>query len=363
MLVTELARRGWQCQLFVLEADGPLKELLSKAEIVVIDGGYSSTSAPWIKVAQLGRALFRLWLLTIRTRPDVLHAYLPLTNFLGALAGRTAGVPVILTSRRGLGTHQDRNPGWRPFDRISNLCSHYVTVNSRAVADDTVARDGIRPEKLVIIHNGIDMARFHAAARARDSMRRTLGLEREALGVVVVGNLIPYKGHADLLRALPDVVSGGARVQLFFVGEDRGIGAGLRQLAEELRVAQFVTFLGRRDDVAQILAGMDLCAVASHEEGFSNALLEAMASGLAIVATDVGGNPEALQRGELGILVPPRDPVALAAALRRLVENEDERLELGRRAREVVASKYTVDAMVDGYIALYRRGTKTLAAR
>lgn len=354
-LIRELKKRGWHSELFVLEACGPLRQVLESDGVTVHDGGYDSTSTRWRKILQLARAFFHLWFIALRTKPGVLHAYLPLTSFLGSLAGRISGIPRIITSRRALGTHQDRHPLWKPFDRAANMMSHYVTVNSRAVGNDAMARDRVDPKKLCLIPNGIDAVRFERAAVKRETMRNAFGLDARSVGVVVVGNLLPYKGHADLLHALPHIANGKPATRYFLVGEDRGIGAGLMRMAKELGVSEQVIFLGRREDVAEIMAAMDIFVMPSHEEGFSNALLEAMASGLAVVATDVGGNPEALEDGNLGILVPPHNPAALAAAINCLLADGDARLKLGARAKKAMSTKYTVAAMVDAHVALYQQ--------
>lgn len=355
MLIGKVIGHGWHRDLFVLEAHGPLRREIEAHGVVIHDGGYDSTASRRLKAFQLLRALFRLWKLIRRIKPDVLHAYLPLTNFLGALAGCLDRVNLIITSRRALGTHQERHPLWKPLDRMANLLSDYVTVNSQAVGFDTIARDGINPKKLVYIPNGLDVTKFNKAASKREMMRQALGLGTGDIGVVVVGNLIPYKGHADLLRALPDIPNDEPVTRFFVVGEDRGIGTSLMRMAKELGVSERVIFLGRREDVAEIMAAMDIFVIPSHEEGFSNALLEAMVSGLAVIATDVGGNREALEGGNLGILVPPRDPVALAAAIKRLLADGDTRLLLGCCAKQCVSTKYTVAAMVDAHVTLYQQ--------
>ncbi len=356
LLILELVNRGWHCELFVLEPRGPLYHELETQGVAIHDGGYDSTAIHWHKAFLLGRALFRLTSLALRTRPDILHAYLPLTNFLGALAGRLTVVKTIITSRRALGKHQDRHPLWKPFDRFANLLSHHVTINSRAVGNDAIARDGINPKKLVLIPNGIYFAKFDSAITKRKTMRQSLGLSGKGLiGIVTVGNLIPYKGHIDLLHAIPKVVHNEPAVRFYLVGEDRGIGTRLKQEAEELGISQQVVFLGLRDDVPQILAGMDIFVMPSHEEGFSNALLEAMASGLAAVATDVGGNSEALEGGgELGFLIPAKDPTALADAILRLTTDPGLRKRLGRNAQQLVRKRYSVERMINAHIKLYQ---------
>jgi glycosyltransferase involved in cell wall biosynthesis len=148
-------------------------------------------------------------------------------------------------------------------------------------------------------------------------------------------------------------MGGRTDVQVFFVGEDRGIKRVLKNMAEEHRIAEQVHFLGLRNDIPEILSAMDLFVMASHEEGFSNALIEAMAAGLPIVATDVGGNREALDEGSIGILVPPKDPDALAGALSRMIADRDMRDRMAIRAKKHVTERYSVDRMVHCFIQLY----------
>ena len=356
-LIAELQKRGCHCELFVLEAQGVLREHYRASGITVHDGGYDSTRARWWRVLQIARALIRACLVARRRRPDVLHAFLPLTNFLGSIAGRLTAVPLIVTSRRALGTHQDRHLWWRPCDRTAARLSHVVLANCTAVAADAMARDCVAAARLRVIPNGIDAQAYQRAAAHRDDVRRALGLAADHLGVVVVGNLIAYKGHADLLEAVQRVRIGQPRARYFLVGEDRGIGAELRRHAQRIGVEDAVCFLGQRDDVAELMSAMDVFVLPSHEEGFSNALLEAMASGLAVVATDVGGNREALDNGRLGLLVPPHDPDVLGVAIASLLDDGHRRSQLGASAREAVRAKYPVERMVNAHLAVYQEGS------
>lgn len=352
LLIRELKKRGWHCELFVLEAKGPFKSILEQDGIAIHDGGYVSDASKGVKIFQLLRAVVRFWRLTRDVRPDVLHAYLQMTNFIGSLVGRAAGVRKIITSRRALGTHQDRQPYRKWLDKIANALSDRVTVNSSAVGQDTIFRDGIAPEKLVLIRNGLDFGRFSEQEGARDAVRKTLGLADDELGIIKVGNLIPYKGHADLINALPKVLEKRSAVRLFLVGEDRGIQVDLERLASSLGVSDRVHFLGQRDDVPSLLMAVDLYAMASHEEGSSNALLEAMAAGLPIVATDVGGNREALDDGRAGMLVPPHDPQSFSLAIGKLMDDDVLRSQLAARAK-ACAQAYGIPALVDAHIRLY----------
>jgi len=169
----------------------------------------------------------------------------------------------------------------------------------------------------------------------------------------IVANLIPYKGHADLVDALalaaPDLPSGW---RLLCLGRNDGIGDCLRQRAAMAGIGDNILWLGSRRDVPQILAASDIGLLVSHQEGFSNAVLEGMAAGLPMVVTDVGGNAEAVADGDTGYVVPARDPQALAAAIRRVARDPQRRL-MGERGRERIHQHFSLDACVDAYERLY----------
>jgi glycosyltransferase involved in cell wall biosynthesis len=295
MLAVELARRGWRVSLCALDGRGPLRERLVAGDVTVVDGGYRpGTGSNLAQAFALLRAQLRIVSTILMRRPLVLHAFLPLGNFMGVLAGLVTRVPLIVTSRRNLGTYQDRRPFLKWMDHVANGFSHVVTANSQAIADDTERRNGYPAARIVVIPNGLDFGRYGAARDRRDDMRRALELGRDETGTAFVANLIPYKGHAELIAAWANVVQALPGAKLFLIGQDRGIGASLMHQVAELGLEARVVFLGRRDDVPDLIGAMDAGVMASHEEGFSNALLEKLAAGLPVVATDVGGNPAAL---------------------------------------------------------------------
>lgn len=352
LLIERLVRNGLQCEVFVLDGSGPLRPRLDALSVRVHDAHYSTIKTGPGRLAAILFGFIRLWWIAIRNKPHVLQAYLPLTNFLGALAGRLAGVPLVITCRRALGTHQDRYPWWRIFDRVTNWLSDIVTANSHAVIEDTIRRDGISADRLVMIRNGLDLP-SRKTAGVRREIRHELGLDDEEIGIVNVANLIPYKGHEDLLRAFAMARPSLPPCKLFIVGRDDGIGIKLKKLAFDLGISNSVTFLGYVSDVRRILHATDLFVLASHEEGSSNALLEAMACGLAIIATDVGGNREALEDGRFGSLVPARQPVALAEAIRIQIADISTGRERGIEAANFVHTVYSAQRLSDAYLALY----------
>lgn len=353
-LIRHLIARGVNCRLFVLESPGPVYDSLKGIDLKIHDGGYRRKSALPKKALLLVRSQFRLFRLLAKIRPDVVHAYLPLTNFMGSLAGRLGGVPLVITSRRALGTHQDRYRGWRIFDLLSFRLSHLVTVNSRAVGQDTLIRDQGVPSKLRLIYNGIDPAPFEAARANRETVRKTLRIPPHEKVVISIANLIPYKGISDLIEAAAAVTKRMPAIRFLLVGEDRGIQEELEAKAHRLGVSQQLLFLGQRLDVLDLLAAGDLLALSSHEEGFSNVILEAMAAGLPVVATDVGGNREAVMNGVTGWLVPPKDPDAMADKILDLLSDQERAAACGRRGQDRVKEAFTIDRMVEAHMRLYR---------
>lgn len=353
MLIRELVEKGIQCEVFVLQAEGPLSVPLNQMGVNIHSGRYRDGVTRLVKILLLARAAWILW--RKARRVTVVHAYLPLTNFMGACAGRLAGVKTIITSRRGLGNHQDKNRFWKWCDRISNALSDVVTVNSLAVAQDTIVRDGLQSEKISCIYNGIDTGRFENSNLIRYTVRQSLGLKDGQVTLIIVANLIPYKGHADLLQALAKVVPHFSSISLLVVGQDRGIEHSLRMQAESLGVADKIKWLGLRRDIPALLTAADIYVCASHEEGFSNSILEAMAAGKAVIATRVGGNEEMLEDGKLGVLVGSHDIDGLFAALECLCRDSMLRAQFGQIAAARVVSRYGAARMAQEYLELYRK--------
>jgi glycosyltransferase involved in cell wall biosynthesis len=191
---------------------------------------------------------------------------------------------------------------------MANFLSHRVTVNSKAVLSDVIKRDRVRPDKLVLIYNGINSLPFEVASRRRDKLREEMGLTGSDKVIIVVANLIPYKGHSDFLKAARLVFDHIPTALFWLVGDDRGIRNDLEHVASIFGIYERVRFMGQRCDIDSLLAVSNLAVLPSHEEGFSNFILESMAAGLPVVATvmaekivDLLGDPQrAISWGELG---------------------------------------------------------------
>jgi glycosyltransferase involved in cell wall biosynthesis len=292
----------------------------------------------------------------IRSRRSVVHCFLPEAYLFGASLGLVLGANSVVMSRRSRNYYQARHPVAAWFERRLHQRMDALLGNSRAVVQDLLD-EGAPPDRVRLIYNGIDAERFvtgEVRAARRRALRTELGLPDDQVVLTCVANLFPYKGHADLLAALALLGPGFfSRATLLLAGRDAGARAALEAQADRLGCATSVRFLGERSDVPDLLAASDIGVLASHEEGFSNAVIEGMAAGLPMVVSDVGGNAEAVIDGECGHVVPVRDPAALAKALADLIGDAGRRQAMGDAARRRVVASFSLDACVATYEALY----------
>lgn len=285
-----------------------------------------------------------------REGPDVVHGFLFHGYVLGTLTARLLGVPVVIASRRSLANFKRGKPHYTLLERAVNPLTDLLIANSEAVREDVIGREGVPREKVVVIHNGLDLRRFDALPDPE--LRRDLGQAGPV--VAVVANLIRYKGHRFFLEAWASVVRTWPKAIALLVG-DGPLRGELEAAASALGLERSVRFLGIRHDVPAVLALADLVVHPSLEEGFSNAILEAMATGKAVVGAAVGGNPEAVVHGETGLLVPPADSEALAGAMLRLLGNPAEAKAFGAAGRARVVARFELSSMARRYEAVYER--------
>lgn len=206
-----------------------------------------------------------------------------------------------------------------------------------------------------LIHNGVDAARYHpASAEEHDAARRLLGVQDAELVIMAVGSLKPLKGFDVLIRAAAPVLKTHPHARLVFVGDgsDRGL---LAALAAEQGVAAQVVFAGLRDDVDVLLRAADMLALSSRTEALPTVILEAMATGLPVVATRVGGVPELVEADRNALLVPANDEAALRAALERLTDAPELRRTMGARGRAIVETRFRLERMCEEREALFER--------
>jgi glycosyltransferase involved in cell wall biosynthesis len=299
-----------------------------------------------------------------RATPDILHCYLPAANVIGPVAARLAGVPRVVVSKRALCDYKARFPLLRRVEPVGNRLADVVLVNSDAVRRDVERTESGCAGKFRKVYNGVaPVEPFSPEARA--AFRAREGVPADALVVLAVSNFYPYKGHAELMAAAPAVLSRFPAARFVLVGRDAGTLAETRRLAEATGFGDRFLFPGDRSDVPDFLRAADLFVHPSREEGFSNAILEAMAAGLPVAAFAVGGNPEAVDDGKTGLLAPPRDAARLADAIAALLADDGARARMGEAGRRAAGERFSMARMVGEMTAIYdalREGDATCAA-
>jgi glycosyltransferase involved in cell wall biosynthesis len=260
-------------------------------------------------------------------------------------------------SRRSLNRYQAGHPFVSRVERQLHRHMSAILGNSERVVRELIETENCPPDRVELIYNGVDVGGIEAAPASPLAQERAR--DGGELVLIMVANLIPYKGHADLLRALGGVSDRlPRRWRLLCVGRDDGHGETLKALAHDLDLDGHVTWLGQRDDVASLLKSADIGVLSSHEEGFANAVLEGMAAGLPMIATDVGGNGEAVRHNVTGLVVPPHDPDALSAAILQLAADERKRRAMGVAGQARAEREFDIGACVAKYDRLYARLAK-----
>jgi glycosyltransferase involved in cell wall biosynthesis len=295
---------------------------------------------------------FRRFLEILRDqRVRIVHSYLPGGNLLGTFVGMLARVPARIVSKRALCDYKAGHPVVTFLEDLANLASDAVMVNSMAVATDVRRTERFAGRKIFLVYNGVDLD--ERKPRPIADLFPEISGQGEIQAIACVANLFPYKGHRDLIEAARIVVESYPSARFLLVGEDRGEMGSLRSMIVSRGLGEHVLLAGPRTDASAIVAASDLVVLPSHEEGFPNSILEGMAAGKAVVATNVGGIPEAVADGETGILVPPRDPAALAKALLSLLTNPDRARRMGTAGRGRVTAMFTIDRMISSVERAY----------
>ena len=342
-----LSRSGWEIDVSCLRAEGPLRSRLDAAGIRAWSGGPGSLKSPRAVLAVLRLArYFRM------RRISLVHSFDFYSNILGVLAARLARVPVVVASQRDLG---DLRP---PFQRrvhraILRLADH-VLVNSPAVAERLKGDRTVWPDRIIVIPNGVDVSRFRPA----------LGPHRRPGDCVTIGTLAhlrPEKGLADIVHAAAIVCERYTNVR-FIIWGDGPLRPDLQRLIDKHDLGQWVELREATADPAAALRELDIFVLASHSEACSNALLEAMATRLAVIATNAGGNAALIEDERSGLLVPPADPLGLAKAIIRLIEDPGVARKFAERAFDRVRTDFTLTRTLDQLQTFYDSTLATSSA-
>ncbi|WP_066633881.1 glycosyltransferase [Desulfolucanica intricata] len=289
-------------------------------------------------------------------RPDLVHTHGVRANLLGRLAARRAGVRKIVTTVHSL-LVQDY-PDF--FSRLANtwtelltrgLTDHFIAVSREL--KNALVKDGLPENKISVIYNGLDLDKFKPRLPA-GSYRKRLGCGPQVPLVAIVARLHAVKGHKIFLQAVDKVLEAVPEARFLVVGAGPD-EIQLKELTGRLGLESVVNFLGFVEDVPDLMADLDLLVIPSLWEGFGLTAIEAMTVGVPVVASDVGGLPEVVRAGETGILVPPRDPAALAKAIIWVLKHREEAGRMAARGAEVVRSEFSSEVMARKTGELYQK--------
>lgn len=292
-----------------------------------------------------------------RGRYDLVHTHSSKAGVLGRLAARLAQVPLVVHTVHGWGFNDRQRPlVQRTYAALERWCARFtdalITVTPRDTEVGLALGIG-KPAMYSTIRSGIDIAHFGTPSRSREEVRAELGLAAHHRVAVSVMRLVPQKAPLDVIEATSRLLREVPDARVVIVG-DGPLRTTVEQRCRMLEIDDRVVFTGLRPDVPDLLAASDVLVLASLWEGLPRVIPQAMAAGLPVVATAVAGNAEAVVDGVTGLLVPPRDPVALGAATAAMLTDHDGARAMGAAGRAQV-DEFSVHRMVDDIEALYAR--------
>ena len=287
--------------------------------------------------------IFREW------RPHIVHTHAWGTLCEGVMAAKLAKIPVVIHGEHG--TIQGKKANvfiqrlfWRLTDQVLSVSKNHK--------DKLLETIGFPKHKIMVLANGVDARRFYKQKEYSATGNGNHLPETKDIIIGTVGRLESVKNQALLIRSFADLLKRFSGVKLWIVGGGE-LKEQLENLAGSMGASSDIVFLGKRDDIPELLNQMDIFVLPSISEGMSNTILEAMSSGLPVVACRVGGNPELVKDGVTGFLVPSKNKEAMGRAMALLAENEEKRKIMGAAARKRIENQFSLTVMVKRYEQLY----------
>ncbi len=313
-----------------------------------------------ISLVKDARAFLKLFALMKKERPHIVHTHTAKAGTLGRLAALFAGVPVKIHTFHGHIFDGYFSPAkarlFLAIETFLALFTDRIIAVSERVKDDIVNRLHVTSEaKCVVVPLGLDLARFLECERVKGTLRRELGIGDDTLLVAIVGRLVPIKNHRmflDVARKVKEGLAGRRKVRFLIVG-DGEMRAGLEEYARKQGLGDSVIFTGWIEDLAKVYADVDVVALTSLNEGTPVSLIEAMASGKAVITTDVGGVRDLVSGDETGCLIPRDDLEGFSKKLLELLDEKETRVRYGARGRESVRERYSYTRLVRDIKRLY----------
>jgi sugar transferase (PEP-CTERM/EpsH1 system associated) len=331
----------FECSLVSLKDSVPPPGFFTSEDLGLLSLGKRNQGVDLFLISRLRRFI-------AQNKFHIVHVHNPGTLIYGGIAAKLAGVRVIVNTEHGYSYSISRKKKLAE-SLLRNRISTTIAVCD-ALKRYLCLTYSVKGEKVVVIRNGIDANRYFMPD-VNPELRKELGKENKTI-IGAIGRLDPIKGHKVLLEAFSECLQQNRSMKLVVVG-DGPLRKPLENLASSLGIHEHILFMGNRLEIPQILTFIDIFVLPSLNEGLSITLLEAMAAGKAIIATNVGGNPEVIDDAENGILVKPESPSVLAQAMLDLAKDNERRVLLGRAAREKVVKCFSRDQFVAQIQSLY----------
>ena len=333
------------------------KKIISSVCCIIARGSLADKlEESGIRVFELGNGIsvldriisLKLMKLFKQEKIDIVHSYSGVYRD-ACMGAKLAGIPINIHTDQGKFYPDTQWTRWN--HRFFSLFRDKVVTVSEELKDFLIDEVGIRPGKIMINYNGVDI-KDHELGIDPLKKRQELGLDGGRLVIGIVARLVPVKDHKTLFLSAKMVFESVPEGVLLVIG-DGPLRGDLEDFSQKLGISEKIKFLGLRKDVAELMTICDLFVLSSLSEGTSLTLLEAMATGKPVVATNVGGNPELVEDGVTGLLVPPKNPEKLAEAIIEVLNDKGKRETMGKAGRNRVATHFSIEKMVEGYENLY----------
>ena len=361
--ITDLASDGAQRQL--LELVKGLDNSRFRSIVLTIHPGGSMEAqfraVPGLQVMSLERkgkydfvCLFKTFSILRRMRVDIVQPFLTPATFFGLLPAILCCTPVKIVTERASRGNKSTGLGYRLYLKVEDFLSRFAdwSVSNSQAGQEYLIQRGIDPSRIKVIYNGINLSRLTHDEESVWQVSQRLGVPSGGKVVGMMARLFPVKNHAMFLQAAALINKAIPETRFAILG-DGPLRNHLEEFSVGLGLSSKAVFFGEQRDVGTYLSAFDIAALTSDAEGCSNSLLEAMALGKPVVATNVGGNREVVQHGETGFLIPPRNSQALAEAIITLIQNPEVARAMGQRGKERVFNLFGLGSMVHKYESLY----------
>ncbi|MCF8034431.1 MAG: glycosyltransferase [Desulfarculaceae bacterium] len=339
-LARSVGEHGFDPLMISLDGSGPLQEDIEEAGLpsLILNKKKSIDLALFVRLARLGK----------EHSIDLIHAHNWYAGFYAVGSRFISNVPVV-TTLHGFAYNVIKR---RQFLRmLAAKLSTYTVCVGQQVGTEAIRKYKLNGKKVKVIYNGVDCQGFAASSQGAE-VRASLGIGPETTVFLFVGRISPIKDLPCLLEATARLARSRSGFRVIIAGSGESLGE-LQGQARQLGVSDKVSFLGERKDIPDLLSASDALVMSSLNEGISMAILEAMAAGLPVIATDVGGNSELVKDQHTGLLVGAKDAAGLAGAMQRAVDDPGRLRQMGQAGQSVCLNQFSLQQMVENYCAVY----------